>query len=154
MMIFSNVRVLKALMVMTGILFLFSCSGGEKEYYSNGEVMSMGVRLKDGRKDGPWEYWHDNGARMSKGSYDKGDKTGTWNYWNREDEAVAVRNYEGGVQVSETFVKKAESYEPAEKTRKKVRHSSDASFPCSCGDMSGRICCRMSVASCPQLSLS
>jgi antitoxin component YwqK of YwqJK toxin-antitoxin module len=44
-------------------------------YHINGQLWSKGT-YKDGKKDGPWVYYHINGQLWSKGTYKDGKKEG------------------------------------------------------------------------------
>ena len=35
-------------------------------------------RIKNGEREGPWVYYHDNGQLMHKGDYKNGEKEGPW----------------------------------------------------------------------------
>lgn len=43
--------------------------------------------LKNGKKHGPWIYYHDNGKLSEKGTYKNGKKEGLW-FWFKKDGAV------------------------------------------------------------------
>lgn len=63
--------------------------------------------LIQGRKDGTWQYFHQNGALESKGNYetyiyahDHGDlyfyhKQGIWKYWFPNGQLKAIGTYDG-----------------------------------------------------------
>lgn len=40
--------------------------------------------LTDGRRDGAWTFWHENGQKATEGTYTDGRRTGVWAAW-RED---------------------------------------------------------------------
>ena len=46
-------------------------------YYDNGQLWSKGT-FKDGIKDGPWVNYYDNGQLWSKGTYRDGKLEGPW----------------------------------------------------------------------------
>ena len=45
------------------------------EYYDNGQKKSVGIS-KDGKKDGLWTYWRDNGQKMQDVTYKNGEQNG------------------------------------------------------------------------------
>ena len=50
----------------------------------SGEIDEGPVRgeLKDGKREGPWVYYYDNGQLDNKGVYENGRKEGPWvSYW-------------------------------------------------------------------------
>ena len=48
-------------------------SGDVFSLYDDGKRRDEGG-LKNGREDGVWTYWHENGQTRSKGNYKNGDK--------------------------------------------------------------------------------
>jgi antitoxin component YwqK of YwqJK toxin-antitoxin module len=57
--------------------------------------------LHVGQNEGPWRYWHENGARMAEGSYVNNLREGAWTFWD-ESGAVDARltgYYEKNVRV-------------------------------------------------------
>ena len=49
--------------------------------------------IKNGKFDGPWDRYHDNGKLKEKGTYKDGKKEGSWEYYN-EDGTIS-RKYTG-----------------------------------------------------------
>lgn len=50
-------------------------------YYDNGKVQQEGF-FKDGKLDGVWVAFDENGNKKSTGLYANGEKTGKWFFWN------------------------------------------------------------------------
>ena len=50
------------------------------DYHDNGQTKTKGTN-KDGKRDGPWVYYHDNGQLWAKGTYKYGKKDGPWVYY-------------------------------------------------------------------------
>jgi len=46
-------------------------------YHDNGQLMSKGD-YKNGKSEGSWISYHDNGLLMSKGDYKNGNQEGSW----------------------------------------------------------------------------
>ena len=68
-------------------------------YYKNGQVEEKGD-YKNGKREGPWVYYLDNGQLGSKGDYKNGKREGPWVDYNR-DGTVDEENtgtYKNGVQ--------------------------------------------------------
>ncbi len=57
------------------------------EYHDNGQLRSKGT-LKDGKWDGPWAQYHDNGQLRSKGTYKGGEKEDDWVYYSSDGSVV------------------------------------------------------------------
>jgi hypothetical protein len=49
-------------------------SGSKRQKLSEGEY-------KNGKQEGSWTEWHDNGQKRSEGEYKNGEKEGLWAYW-------------------------------------------------------------------------
>jgi antitoxin component YwqK of YwqJK toxin-antitoxin module len=47
------------------------------QYYSSG-IKSATGKFKDGKKQGTWKTWDENGQLMAIAHYKNGEKTGTW----------------------------------------------------------------------------
>ena len=66
---------------------------GKKEglwvyYYDNGQL-SYKVTYKDNKKDGPYVNYYDNGQLGSKGTYKNGKEDGRWvRYWSDGSEVI------------------------------------------------------------------
>ena len=66
---------------------------GKKEgpwisYYDDGQLWFNSI-WKDGKKNGPWVSYHDNGQLGSKGTYKDGKEVGPWvRYWSDGSEMV------------------------------------------------------------------
>ncbi len=59
--------------------------GTWSQWWSNGERRSEGRRDYDERtrtspREGPWTFWHPNGAVAARGIYRHGKREGTWEY--------------------------------------------------------------------------
>ena len=46
-------------------------------YWDNGQLSNKGI-YKDGEANGPWVWYHDNGQLRSKGTYKDGNRDGPW----------------------------------------------------------------------------
>ena len=69
-------------------------------YHENGQLWSKGI-YKDGDRDGSWVWFHDNGQLLSKGIYKDGERDGPWVSYN-EDGTVwkfLTGTYKDGVKV-------------------------------------------------------
>ena len=58
---------------------MYPYSGKTFEYWPNGDIKVRG-RLRDGLRNGKWEYFHTNGSKMAVGKYYDGDGSdiGEW----------------------------------------------------------------------------
>lgn len=50
-------------------------------FYENGQVQQVGF-FENGKLEGAWTSYDENGARISSGEYNDGVKTGKWFFWN------------------------------------------------------------------------
>ena len=97
----------------------------EIQYYESGQKKYIG-HFKNGKKDGKWVFWFENGNKWSegyfieglrtskafvyhengnifyKGEYLAGKKDGNWTFYNIDGEKVNVVTFDNGVIVSQT----------------------------------------------------
>lgn len=64
--------------------------GEHKQYFPDGKPMVVET-WKDGKKDGPFQRWSDDGSLAESGQYAADAKTGTWMFQGR---GIDVRRYE------------------------------------------------------------
>jgi antitoxin component YwqK of YwqJK toxin-antitoxin module len=50
-------------------------------YFENGKIQQEGF-FKDGKLDGVWTSYDNNGNKLAVATYDNGEKTGKWFFWN------------------------------------------------------------------------
>jgi antitoxin component YwqK of YwqJK toxin-antitoxin module len=50
-------------------------------YHDNGQIAQEGV-FKNGKLDGKWVSFNEDGSKKSIGEYTEGNKTGKWFFWN------------------------------------------------------------------------
>jgi antitoxin component YwqK of YwqJK toxin-antitoxin module len=87
-------------------------------YYQNGQKKLEGTYNKEGKKDGKWIYWredgklwsegyfaegkddglrktwHENGQKHYQGKYDKGKRVGTWKFYDESGKLVKEIDYD------------------------------------------------------------
>jgi antitoxin component YwqK of YwqJK toxin-antitoxin module len=61
-------------------------------YFENGQKGLRG-ELKNGVRDGYWEFWYSNGQKKVEGSYVDGMKNGEWTYWYSDGVIRMKANY-------------------------------------------------------------
>lgn len=90
----------------------------EAFFYENGQKRMEGEYNREGKKDGKWTYWYENGNKWSEGYfseglnhkerttwhengnlhytgvYDKGKRVGVWKFYNEEGEMVKEIDYD------------------------------------------------------------
>ncbi|MCK0155763.1 nicotinic acid mononucleotide adenyltransferase [Cellulophaga sp. F20128] len=49
-------------------------------FHENGEIAQVGHFL-NGKLDGEWKMYNDEGKKIAQGNYALGQKTGTWFFW-------------------------------------------------------------------------
>ena len=54
-------------------------NGPYREYLENGQILE--ANYKDGKEDGKWTYWYENGQKWEEGNYKDGIPKGNWNFW-------------------------------------------------------------------------
>ena len=59
-------------------------------YFDNGQIQKQGY-FKEGKLDGSWVAFDENGNKKSIGEYTKGEKTGKWFFWG--DKALSEVDY-------------------------------------------------------------
>ena len=71
-------------------------------YHENGQLQSKG-NYKNGKWDGAWVYYHDHGQFWSKGNYKNGKKEGTWVDYQRDGTVweFITGTYKDGVKISD-----------------------------------------------------
>ena len=69
-------------------------------YYDEGQLSSKG-NYKNGYSDGPWFHYYSNGQLQIKGNYKDGKKEGPWVYYGFDGTVDEKRtgNYKNGVKV-------------------------------------------------------
>jgi hypothetical protein len=67
-------------------------------FHDNGKKAAEGG-YRDGSKDGAWVYWYQNGQKAAEGQYLKGKKDGAWTEFNEDGSKAAERKYKDGMQV-------------------------------------------------------
>jgi len=65
--------------------------------------VSLG-KMKNGKKDGKWTLWHDNGQKKYEGTYKDGEKDGKWTWWYENSQFRTQKsnewNYKDGKLIS------------------------------------------------------
>lgn len=66
----------------------------------NGQRLSAGD-FKAGQEDGPWVFFHPNGQMESRGAFKDGKQDGPWTFFNPNGTTISERSgtYRDGVQV-------------------------------------------------------
>ena len=60
--------------------------------------------LKNGKANGPYTGWYQDGKKSSEGSYKDGKKDGVWIYYNFDGKYVLYRKtFKEGIEVDLTF---------------------------------------------------
>ena len=54
------------------------------------------VNYKDGKRDGKWTSWYEDGLKLSEGNYKDGMKDGKWTSWYENGLKWTDRNYKDG----------------------------------------------------------
>jgi hypothetical protein len=73
--------------------------GGFRQWADDGSLKLAG-QYRDDAADGPWQGWHPNGERQFVGAYAAGKWSGVWNYWGPDGQRKADVTYRDGRDVS------------------------------------------------------
>ena len=99
-------KILKPVKKLSLLFFIFlmlsvAAHGKErKKYYSDGSLKSVGDISKTGEKQNKWQFFYNNGIKMSEGDFLNGKRTGEWTYWNKEGSVIATKDFGDGVKIS------------------------------------------------------
>ena len=88
-------------------------SGWAKTMSDSGQVAVLG-RLKDGKLDGLWTDWHENGQKEGERTFKDGKRDGLVTTWHEDGQKEEERTYKDGelVSASEEVKPSADSPEP------------------------------------------
>jgi len=70
--------------------------------FGYGETKYEGT-LKDGKFDGKWTTWHENGQKESEGNYKTGKKDGKWTWWYFSGSKRSEETYKDGELIRTTW---------------------------------------------------
>ena len=56
--------------------------------------------FKDGKKDGLWIYWYENGQKASRKTYINNKKDGKWTQWYENGQMKSEGTYKDGKEIS------------------------------------------------------
>lgn len=65
-------------------------------YNDRGIKVSEGIVTEDGRRNGPWKNFYENGKVKEEGEYDYNRRTGEWTFYNREGRIIQTGTYRNG----------------------------------------------------------
>ncbi len=54
-------------------------------YHDNGKISQTGFYTKDGKLQGTWMSFDENGKKTAEAHYENGEKTGKWFFWQDQD---------------------------------------------------------------------
>ncbi len=66
--------------IQENITYKYGKMDGEYKSYSKGKIYNEGFYL-NGKKEGEWKLFHENGLINEKGSYIEGERDGVWEYF-------------------------------------------------------------------------
>jgi len=58
--------------------------------------MKVNGFLKDGRQEGLWIGWHENGLKVAVGTWKKGIEVGKWTFYNEDGTVKEVKDFSDG----------------------------------------------------------
>ena len=65
-------------------------------YNINGEIESEGIVLINGKEEGNWKYFYENGTAKAEGKFNNGEKTGKWKYYYPNGKLQQTGDYTNG----------------------------------------------------------
>ena len=71
------------------------CTGWIKKMYHRGQVRSL-FSVKEGKKDGFWTSWHENGQKWVEMNYKEGNLHGSEIHWRENGQKISETNYKEG----------------------------------------------------------
>lgn len=98
-------------------------------YDSDNRLVALGNKNKDGKKEGRWVYYFDNGQRSAEGKYNAAEvKIGTWSYYFGNGNIKSIENYETGERT--TFYFQGGKYQHYFEKNDKVEGPAEIYYPC------------------------
>lgn len=67
------------------IVFFTSIAGNSSKEFD--------VTYKDGKKDGVYTMWHENGQKQAEGTFNANKKEGDWTYWDERGNVLKTETY-------------------------------------------------------------
>ena len=61
-----------------------------------GKIAHSIVRVKDGKKDGLWTWWYENGQKNKEGTYKDGKMDGLWTRWHENGQNKTETTFKDG----------------------------------------------------------
>lgn len=75
------------------VLELFGKKIRATYFYENGNIQQQGF-FENGKLEGTWVAFDEQGNKTSMGQYSKGVKTGKWFFWSQENEGLVSNLHE------------------------------------------------------------
>ena len=69
--------------------------GPYEDYSDNGQLQTK-RNYKDGKREGLYEYYSDNGQLKTKRNYKNGNLEGPWEYYNEDGSLIEILTYKDG----------------------------------------------------------
>lgn len=73
------------------VLELFGKKIRATYFFENGNIQQQGF-FENGKLEGVWVAFDEQGNKISMGEYNKGVKTGKWFFWTQENQGVVSNN--------------------------------------------------------------
>jgi hypothetical protein len=78
------------------------------DFYANSQIKKTKGNLKDGKEDGKWTNWYENGQIKSEINYKDGKLDGKWIEWDESGRKQSEVNYKDGKVLLENKLKEIE----------------------------------------------
>ncbi len=70
--------------------------GNKTAYYLSGKLYSKG-KIENGKENGLWEYWNENGNKAREGEFVDGKPNGTHKYWYENGNLRGIGEWKNGI---------------------------------------------------------
>ena len=77
-------------------------------YYANSQIKKTKGNFKDGKKDGKWTNWYEDGQKQCEVNYKDGKLDGKWIEWDESGRKQSEVNYKDGKVLLENKLKEIE----------------------------------------------
>jgi hypothetical protein len=79
---------------VVAMIWLTARRPGEAPRYASGEPKITGAFV-DGKAEGTWTWWYENGSKMTEGTFTGGRRNGVWQTWYEDGTRKSESTYQG-----------------------------------------------------------
>jgi antitoxin component YwqK of YwqJK toxin-antitoxin module len=92
------------ILLLIGVILVVGCGpprDGPWEWYHENGQLSQKRTFKDGKLDGPFERYYENGQLERKGTFEDEERDGPWEWYHENGQLREKRTYKDGKQCGE-----------------------------------------------------